>query len=438
VPTNVAVIELGDDFAPVETPSRPRTVPPSRWWLFALALALVLALGGAGGPGAGQFVELARVPAVVADSFQLFDDSLYVWDNRQPRTQTEITRYGLDGSVRWQRLVAGNGPETFVLETAHETIVDANLVDGDSHLMGLDRATGAVLWDQTATFGNGYPYVQMVDPQGRLLVYETGSRGARLSWIDSRTGAAVWRIDLPKGWNPDFGSDPAPGGKVWLVSLGGDVMRVNLDDRGLTATRHVTGLAGVDGLDYRTITAGHDLIIVTDVSGVFPQEQYATLHAYDERTLTHRWDDAPGTNASASFCGDQICETSNVGLRVVDPRSGRPLWNTASEAIFASGPNLLVGPYSPSGLGRQIIVAGNTGRKLADVTAWSFTPAKGALLLTQPTRGYVGVWLGWLAPGDLRPRILGAIPDMSTRCTATARDIACRAIDGTIVLWRAN
>jgi PQQ-like domain len=438
----LAVIDLGDDFAPRDEPARSRRGrrrKVRRLWVLAAIVVALLGVGGASGARPGRFTEVARIPASVADSYQLFEDSLYVWDDRQPRTQTQLTRYGLDGKALWHRLVAGNGPETFVLETVHETIIDANLVDGVSHVMGLDRVSGALLWDDTATFGNGYPFIQMVDPRGRLLVYEAGNHGSRLRWVNSRTGDTMWQVDLPNGWSPDFQSQPAPGGKIWLVSLGGEVMSVKLDDHGGKASHQLPGLGGgADSLDYRTVTAGHGLVLVTDVNGVFPQQQYATLHAYDGKTLDHLWDDAPDTNASSSFCGDQICETSNVGLNVVDPKTGHHLWNTASEVIFPTGGNLIVGPYSPAGLGKQTIVEAATGRKIADITAWSFVQVGQSLLLTQPTRGFVGVWLARLAAGETRPAILGSIPGMSTRCVATSQDIACHALDGTIVLWRTN
>jgi outer membrane protein assembly factor BamB len=407
-------------------------------WVLAAIVVALLGIGAGSSARNSRFTEVARVQASVADSYQLFEDSLYIWDDRQPRTQTQLTRYDLDGKVLWRKLVAGNGPETFVLETDHESIVDANLVDGVSHVMGLDRLSGALLWDDTATYGNGYPFIQMVDPLGRLLVYEAGNHGSRLRWVNSRTGKTIWQVDLPRGWSPDFQSQPAPGGTIWLVSLGGEVMSVKLDDHGGTATHRLSGLVGADSLDYRTVTADHGLVLVTDVNGVFPQQQYATLHAYDAKTLDHLWDDAPDTNASASFCGEQICETSNVGLSVVDPKTGHRLWSTTSEVISPTGGNLIVGPYSPAGQGKQTIVEAASGRKLADITSWSFVQVGQSLLLTQPARGFVGVWLARLGPGETRPAILGSIPGMSTRCVATSQDIACHAIDGTIVLWRTN
>jgi hypothetical protein len=276
----------------------------------------------------------------------------------------------------------------------------------------------------------------VVDPRGRLLVFEFGDRSSRLRWVDSRSGRAVWQMDLPPDWSLDLPSALAPGTRLWMVGLDGEAATVTLDDRGLRVSHRLAGLTGGGSLDYRTVTVGRGLVLVADVAGVFPQRQYATLHAYDEKTLVHLWDDAPGTDVSPSFCGVWICESSNRGLSVADPATGRHEWSTRFQVIYPFRSNLVIGPYSPAGLGRQALVRGDDGARVADLSSWSLVPmGPSSLLLIQPVRGSLGIWLARLGAGADRPTILGAIPDMSTRCKATARDIACRAIDGTIVLW---
>ncbi len=401
-------------------------------------LVVVLALVAASGSGPPkQVVAILRVPAAAADFVQLYDDGLYVWDNQQPLPETRVTSYDLRGRVRWSRQLPGSGQDSAVMETDRETVVDANFVNGDAHLIALDKRTGEVLWDRAATFGNGYPYVASVDPHGRILIYEAGRSSSRLSWLDTRTGKALWTEDLNGMWSPDFISDLRPGQRIWLVSHTGEVIGLRLADRVDEVTHMLAGLAPATAIYSRSVTARGSTILVTDVLGLFPYPQTAVLHAYDTATFAPRWTDTIGDNGSAMFCGNRVCSLTNAGVTLLDLATGRRLWTARSQVAMPIGDDLIVGPYSAPGAGPQHLVDGQNGRVIADLSSWEITRAGAdALLLVQPTRGHLGIWLARLAAGASAPTLLTAVPGMSTRCQATKRVIACRAIDGTIAVWR--
>jgi outer membrane protein assembly factor BamB len=438
----VTLIDLGDDFAPADdspiTRVRGRRGRSRNAFFLVLIFVLVVAAAAAG-PVRPAVRQILTLPGSTADSLQLYDDSLYVWDNRQPVSKTQVTAYDLDGNRRWRRVLPGSGPDSNVLETNNETIVDANFVDGDAHLLGLDKRTGALLWDQVATFGNGYPYIAMVDPRGRMLVYEAGRSTSRMEWLDTRTGKPLWTEELTGSWSPDFLREFQPGQRMWVVSRTGELVGLRLADHEDRVSHMLSGLAPGTSVYDRSITADDATILVTDVFGTFPYHQNAVVHAFDVGTLAPRWSSELSDNGGATLCGSHVCEMTNAGVTVVDLANGAHLWTAHSEVAYPIGNDLVVGPYSAPGAGPQRLVDGATGRVIADLSAWNITPAgPSSLLLVQPTRGYLGVWLAKLDAGAVQPTVLLAATGMSTRCEATAQVIACRAIDGTMTVWRTN
>jgi hypothetical protein len=446
--STVTLIELGDDFAPADRPpsTRVRSVRRQARNAFAVVLIFVLLVATASAaPGTPRIREILNLPGSTADSLQLYDDGLYVWDNRQPVSQTQVTSYDLAGRMRWRQVLPGSGPDSSVLQTNRETIVDANFVDGDAHLIGLDKQSGAKLWDHIATYGNGYPYIAMVDPRGRMLVYEAGRNASRLQWLNTRSGTAIWTEQLDGNWSPDFLTDfPAlvqsqQGPRMWVVSRTGEIRGFRLDDREDPVSHMLAGLAPGATVYDRGVTADGATILVTDIFGTFPYRQNAVVHAYDVGTFAPRWTADLGDNGAATLCGPHVCALTNAGVNVVDLANGSVLWSVHSEVAFPIGRNLVVGPYSAPGAGPQRLVDGDTGRVITDLSDWTITAdGQSSLLLVQPTRGYLGVWLARLDADATRPSVLLAAAGISTRCQATPHIIACRAIDGTMTVWRTN
>jgi outer membrane protein assembly factor BamB len=272
-----------------------------------------------------------------------------------------------------------------------------------------------------------------------MLVYEAGRSTSRLQWLNTHTGKPLWTETLSGNWSPDFLRDFKPGERMWIVSRTGEILGIRLADAEDRVSHQLAGLAPGTTVYDRSVTANDATIMVTDVFGIFPYPQNAFVHTFDVNTFAPRWSRDIGDNGAASFCGIRACEMTNSGVTVVDLANGAPLWTAHSEVAYPIGNNLIVGPYSAPGAGPQRLVDGQTGRVLQDLSAWDITPAGGeSLLLVQPTLGYLGVWLAKLSPGQVQPTLLLAAAGMSTRCEATAHNIACRAIDGTMTVWRTN
>nr|MDT0657416.1 PQQ-binding-like beta-propeller repeat protein [Micromonospora sp. DSM 115978] len=212
----------------------------------------------------------------------------------------------------------------------------------------------------------------------------------------------------------------------------------------------ISGTARWTSPPLRTVgPAGRDtddsLLIVTVDGGV--ETRSARTGA-----LRHRFTALP---ADARPCGGLIC----AGERAHDPLSGVPLWRrrAGTELVRVAGhlvEAVPVGgaggtpaggwPAGPADLVR--VVEPRTGRTLVDLTGWradlwraDLTPRP--LPLTRPA-GPGRTWLALLEPGGSGPRRLEPVPYQVANCVAwsgpaaRAGQVACRADDGTVRLWR--
>lgn len=461
----MTVIDLGLAGTRPGEPARHRWTRRHYRWVWVLALVVIAPLVGtvASAVPVAPLQRTGAVPAALLQSFQLFDDGLYVEDGREPiGGNVSVSAYDLSGTKRWTRRVSGAAAETTVYETSRQALIEAADIDGATAFIAADRSTGRQLWDGQDMWGMGEPSVLDVDRRGRLLVDVRDPRGTGgvVHWLDTGTGRDLWTVPLSSGWSVDTGMDAsgmdagdvdagavdigaadagpagtAPAGVLWIVGPAGQLVAVTLDDTGTRRAVPLSGLPDTADLLDRSVTVGVGAIVVTDES-----DQATVVHTYDATSYRPRWTRTIDGSASIQSCGPDLCQLGNEVLVVLDPKTGVALWSTGGVAVHPFWWQLVMEPFVAPWFGSPAVVDARTGRVLINLSTWQIaTIAHGrTMLLMQELAGHSGEWLGRLDAGSRTVSILGRMPGLSTTCAMTTIHLACQRADGTIVMWRMN
>jgi outer membrane protein assembly factor BamB len=399
-----------------------------------LPLFLTVAAGAAFPP----LQEIGTIDAAGAQDFELFEDSIYLVEGRQSVRGTEtVSAYATNGAPRWTLKVPGWAPETRVYETAGETVVNAADLDGATAFTAVDRLSGRQLWSEGGQLGQGQPYVLAVQAHpGRVLidVIDVAAQANELYWLNTRTGAVIWKAGLPTGWRVNVAGEP-PAPVYRILGPKGELLVVELSDAGQRrlVTLTGTGIAG-DPLR-RSLTVGVDSVVVADAG-----RADTVVHAYDPDTYGLLWERRFTGAVSVQDCGPHLCIQDADTLNAMDPRTGAVSWRSPPAVIHPVGMAMISQASTRSGVEPPMLVDTRTGARLADLDSWQVLAVSSdtTAYLMRPLPGRSGLWVGRLDVRTAAIQVLVAVPNLSDNCSATAAFLACQLFEGTIVIWRTS
>jgi outer membrane protein assembly factor BamB len=329
------VIEL-DLSAPWEPPERPRPRRPlQRVLAFAAALAVVLALFTASrhdtGYGAHFTIDGSGYVDMRADAH-----TLYVL--RQVNLDTSIIdAYRMsDGHRAWSQR---RSRVTMFIDITRGVLLihvpaSGSLSEDASVIVALDAGNGHEVWRRPdyspAFFGTGSVLsVLTVDP------YVPGSsedqnqlerRSHRLDALDVQTGATVWSHVTPAGTLRSFLTQPEGSIDEGNYGVGeldpdGSVRVLDLQTGRVVRTAHVPNVGPVGGFDI-----SGDLMMTYQSGQNGPQG----VSVFDLATGQRLWGQPPSEQPVPMWwCGPVMCSDTDTTSAVVEPRTGRTLWQTA-------------------------------------------------------------------------------------------------------------
>jgi len=404
----------------------------------ASVVLLPMFLTVAAGAIAPPLDQVGSIHASSEEDFQLFADSVYLVEGRMSLRGTEtISAYAPDGRSRWTIKVPGWAPETRVYETATETVINAADLDGATEFVAVDRVTGQEMWVNGGQLGHGQPYVLAVQQRpGRVLVdvIDVAAQSNDLYWLNTRTGAVIWKASLPRGWRVNVAGEP-PGPVYRILGPNGELLVVELSDAGRRRLVTLTGTGVADDPLRRALTVGLDSVVVADAGST-----HTVVHTYDPQTYQLLWERQFTGTVSVQDCGPHLCIQDSDTLDAMDPRSGVVSWQSAPAVIHPVGTAMIAQASTRSGVEPPMLVDARTGHRLANLDNWQVLAVSGdsTAFLMRPLQGRSGLWVGRLDVHTAVVQVLGAVPDLSDNCSATPSYLACQFFDGTIVVWRTS
>jgi hypothetical protein len=171
----------------------------------------------------------------------------------------------------------------------------------------------------------------------------------------------------------------------------------------------------------------------------------STVVAYGLPRLDRRWQaDWDLTDWSVSpECGAGLCVFSReVGLRLVDPASGRTRWSDSRwiSAELAGGRLLARGRQRPGSGSVAALLDPATGRVLLDLDRWTAVgrpdAGDGALLAAQIDGRRGLAWFDTVDPRSLTVQLLDSASEMGTDCLPGPGSLLCRRRDASVTVWR--
>ncbi|WP_231929619.1 outer membrane protein assembly factor BamB family protein [Micromonospora inositola] len=421
------VIELGElrHGDETEPPPDPRRPPSRSARVAALLCAALLVLAGSA-PAPGRRPSVA-VPAPQGAGFLVLADRLVVADG--PGTVGRAGRL-----VTGHRLPGGEPLWRFVLPT------------GD-HALGLTTVAGAVLVISSPA-GAGDPASTLLDP-------DTGAVRWRQPGYPVRTesGGVLFETPRADGTGTVRAVDPVSGRSRWSLPLPGNGLAYEVGDRGVTRVVLVTAAGRVevhdagsgallragrvppaaDGVSYRVTQVVGDLLLLDGAPG--------TVTAYGLDRLDRRWSMPVGPSAETWFadCAGSIClRDRGLGVRAVDPATGRLLWTDDRWLGIDPVDGRLLASAPAVGLEMDLsVVDPRTGGTLARLGRWRlsggarYEPA----LLGLRRLGEDRTLVAELDVPAGQARIRAVLPGSWDDCAAAAAALVCLRPSGGLVVW---
>lgn len=436
-----SLIDLGV-IPPADTGFEPELYPTTvgaRWRrAFACAVLLPLFCTVAAVAANPPLRRIGTIATGTQQSFQLFEDGLYLIDGRQSLRGTEtVSAYSPEGGLRWARRVPGWAPETRVYQTAAETVINAADLGGPTQFVVVDRGSGRELWSGGELATGGQPYVLAVQPSpGRALVdvIDAGHGANELYWLSTRTGQVFWKFALPTGWRVNVVGEP-PGPVYRILGQDGELLIVDLSDAGgHRLVRLPDAATGSDPLR-RALTVGGDAVIVSDAG---PSQ--TVVYGYDPQTYQLRWERAFTGAVTVQTCGPDLCVQNEQLLDAIDPRTGVVWWQSNPAVIYPVGAAMIAQTSTRFGVEPPMLLDALSGRRLANLDTWQVLAVSGdaTVFMMRPLTDRAGLWLGRLDMRTTSVQVLAAVPNLSDNCSATGAYLACQLGDGTIVIWRTS
>lgn len=393
--------------------------------LTALASAAVLLAGST--PPDGPPLAESHIRAGLADSARVMDDQIYLIrpdlsvPSRLPRV---VAGHRLpDGQLLWQTSLVIRGTIRKTVALPSITLVSIDRLDG-VETVAVETSTGQVRWQRP------YLLVDAAPERGLALAAATTPATGTLAALDLTTGQTRWEYSMPGDTSHFLDGQ-------WAVSAlpSGRVEVRELEHGHVVAAAHLRS-AVPPSLTNWVLPARGQLLVATSDS---------TVVAYGLPGLDRRWQAAwELTDWSVNAeCGAGLCVFSRtVGLRLVDPASGRTRWSDPrwTSAELAGERLLARGRQRPGSGSAAALLDPATGRVLLDLAQWTAVGrpggSDGALLAAQLDGRRGLAWFGAVDPGSLTVRVLDAASGVGTQCQPGPGSLVCRRRDASITVWR--
>jgi outer membrane protein assembly factor BamB len=437
----LALIEL--DLTAQPGPAPP-SIPPARRYRTAglvLALALVFALGGAAGPDALRWRFLGAIPSppIPESPFQLDGDRVYaaggLGDHRT------VSAWRLDGPPvkLWDMRVPAReiGPDQVAYgDVRAQTAGDVTLITDGPQTTAVDARTGAEKWHlaigvhplsddrfglvQDPKFRPSTEYNQSGGAPGEIYFSATGvphvepPLTTELRGIDLSTGATAWTASAP-GSVVYF---DAPSGVVVLSSN-----RLTLLSATTGAELRSTALPALAGQKPRSGRLVGDVVLVSYDAD---RGDARSLVAYSVPTLRRLWQ-VPQAKAliDPGDCTGLVCADDPSGVSVLDPATGRTLWQAPGLDLVRRGGGVL---EQDTGTTDAVRVADPVnGNDRLWLKGWSsdISMADGSPLLVRRTDNTQAVF-ALVQDDPVALRTLGTTHGAVSDCAGNSSFVVCR------------
>lgn len=444
----IAVIDLGEvptgRVAGVDPPVRPRR----RWLAAAVVLATALSTTIAAAPSSGPLpVAVVDVPGdvrVFVDSDLLFVIQPFALSQGREDGRYVAAFHLMDLHQLWRVELPLGGDVTGITTVDNALAVtgepplstsDGEIADNTVQTVGLDMATGALLWRY-----QGFVEAQTIS--GRLILStqfggpgavpaDAGPGGAgRAVRAVSGNGAVVWSYAPPPGALRSY-QYAREAVRLLVVVLADGRVELRDTETGKLVTSRLVGPLPPDEDAGRYVEVVGDLLMVRVGSEVL-------AYGLDGLHLRWRRPFQIGRDGWFTACGEAICGAQEGnGLRVLDPSTGELRWSDPRWTRgFGSGNWFLV---TDAGARRDLqaiaVVDPNSGRVMRELGRWHmYDNAGGSIVALRFDRTRVLVAQVDPARGA---RVVGALTDVvAASCLVRLSWLWCRRTDNMLAVWR--
>ncbi|GAA2621697.1 outer membrane protein assembly factor BamB family protein [Paractinoplanes durhamensis] len=397
------------------------------WFPAALLGAFVLLFAGASAaPAKPPMTPLFRLQIGPADTYAVTEDGQLL-----AQTFGLLTSYGLgDGVMRWQ---AGQSTPAYRLRLSGGLVLMRpwTVGAGEPATTAVSTFTGAAQWERAGSVVTVAGSDALLAVSSVRSLTGTGRRvQGPIQAIDALTGETVWTVRVP-----------STAVLLGVPGVADDESRMLLvhDDRTLAVHDLNTGrrLASttVPPADYNpdnpAVAGG--VILLRHPGTVAPE-----ISAYDPVTLRQLWT-APADGAyQVEACGMLACLAGPGQVRAIDPATGDQRWSHRGwQSVVQYGASLIA--YSGSDDTDPVgVIDPLTGTVRVDFAGWrpvTGTGTDGNLLLIRSVDDGARTMVAVAHPGDLRPRLLAALPSGTGDCQAAPARLICRTMYGELVVW---
>lgn len=448
----IAVIDLGEvptgRVVEDDPPVRPRRRWPAAALVLAAALSTIVAADPMPGPLPAAVVDVPGDVRVLVDGDRLFVIQPFALSQGRSDGRYVAAFHLMDLEQLW-RVDLPLGDDLYGITTADNALVltgepqltrpdgqgAAALGDNVQETVGLDVATGALLWRHKG-------FVEGLTVGGRLILSTefwrpgavpagSGPDGAgRALRALSGSGGVVWSYVPPPGAlrSYQYAGDAV---QLLVVVLADGRVELRDTDTGQLLTSRQVGPLPRDEAAGRYVEVVGDLLLVRVGSEVL-------AYGLDRLDLRWRLPFQTGRDGWFTACGDAICVVHEVGgLKVLDPSTGRVRWSDPRWTWgFAFRDWLMVTDADPRhDLMTVAVVDPYSGQVRRDLGHWNaFDVADGSIVALRFDRTRVLVARIDPARGA---QVIGALSDVvAASCRVRLSSLWCRRTDNTLGVWR--
>lgn len=423
----VVVIDLGLERGEPDSYRNPSRATMPRWFPAILVAALLLiGLGATDPPAKSPLSEVLRLQVGPGDAYTMTDDGMLV-----AQTFGQLTSYDLDGGqILWQ---AAQASPTYRLRQAAGLLLLRPWGVGprDPGTYAVSVSDGVSRWRHD---GNVYPVagssaLLAVEPVHSYVGVNRRVEGP-IDALDPLTGDTRWTVNVA-GSGVLLGV-PGPadtGARMLLVKSDRTMDLHDLDDGRMLAS---TTIPAADyGPENPSVAGGVILLRHPSTAGM-------EISAYDPLSLRPLWTRPAFRSYLIKECGSLACLAGEDGVHAIDPATGatrwfRPQWKD----IDATGTTFIA--YAEEADQNPVaVVDPDTGDVRVDLTGWRPVsgPGEGDLLLvTRAVDPGARSMVAVVRPSEREPRLLADLPAGTGDCEAVPGRLACRNMDGELVVW---